>query len=79
MGTIIQNSGNSGNSNNCGKSYCDVSGSPCLSKNKTNQVSVSFFWSGPLVDGPKDPWPRVLSLPERFVGNSVVPPLIMIN
>ena len=23
--------------------------------------------SGPPVDGPKDPWPRVLSLPERFV------------
>ncbi len=25
--------------------------------------------SGPPVDGPKDPWPRVLSLPERFVGD----------
>ncbi len=22
-----------------------------------------------LMDGPKDPWPRVLSLPERFVGD----------
>ncbi len=27
--------------------------------------------SGPPVDGPKDPWPRVLSLPERFVGDPV--------
>ncbi len=25
--------------------------------------------SGPPVDGPKDPWPRVLSLPGRFVGD----------
>ncbi len=25
--------------------------------------------SGPLVDGPKDPWPGVLSLPGRFVGD----------
>ncbi len=25
--------------------------------------------SGPPVDGPKDSWPRVLSLPERFVGD----------
>ena len=25
--------------------------------------------SGPPVDGPKDPWPRVLSLPEQFVGD----------
>ncbi len=25
--------------------------------------------SGPPVDGPKDPWPHVLSLPERFVGD----------
>ncbi len=24
---------------------------------------------GPPVDGPKDPWPRVLSLPGRFVGD----------
>ncbi len=27
--------------------------------------------SGPPLDGPKDPWPRVLSLPERFVGDPV--------
>ena len=26
-----------------------------------------FVLSGPPVDGPKDPWPRVLSLPGRFV------------
>ncbi len=26
-------------------------------------------WSGPPVDGPKDPWLRVLSLPGRFVGD----------
>ena len=26
---------------------------------------------GPPVDGPKDPWPRVLSLPEWFVGDPV--------
>ncbi len=25
--------------------------------------------SDPPVDAPKDPWPRVLSLPERFVGD----------
>ncbi len=35
---------------------------PALVK-KANQMS------GPPVDGPKDPWPRVLSLPERFVGD----------
>ncbi len=60
--------------------YCDVPGSPCLSKNKANQVCNSFFlvnsagWrlprrSGPPVDGPKDLWSRVLSPPGRFVGD----------
>ena len=29
--------------------------------------------SGPPVDGPKDPWPCVLSLPGRFVGDSAPP------
>ena len=29
----------------------------------------SFKIFGPPVDGPKDPWPCVLSLPERFVGD----------
>ncbi len=29
--------------------------------------------SGPPVDGPKDPWPRVLSLPKRFVGDPDLP------
>ncbi len=27
------------------------------------------YRSGPPVDGPNDPWPRVLSLPGRFVGD----------
>ncbi len=31
--------------------------------------SLSIVRSGPPVDGPKDPWPHVLSLPERFVGD----------
>ncbi len=42
--------------------YCDVTGSPCLSKKgESNMRFVPF----------KDPWPRVLSLPERFVGDPV--------
>ncbi len=48
---------------------------PVLVK-KANQMCGSFLFkflsrwlSGPPVDGPKDPWPRVLSLPERFVGD----------
>ncbi len=42
---------------------------------KANQVCGSSFLnfclgrSGPPVDGPKDPWPRVLSLAGRFVGD----------
>ncbi len=37
-------------------------------------VSFNFFCLGsylacPPVDGLKDPWPRVLSLPERFGGD----------
>ncbi len=40
--------------------YCDVLGSPCLSE-KANHVCGSFLF--------KDPWPRVLLLPERFVGD----------
>ncbi len=49
-------------------------GSPCLSKKGESNVRfVPFkkFYLGdyPPVDGPKDPWPRVLSLPERFVGD----------
>ena len=40
---------------------------------KANQVCGSFLLnylsrSGPPVAGPKDPWPRVLLLPERFDG-----------
>ncbi len=57
-----------GNQGKCGKSvehnqkpvpdksrkvYCDMPGSPCLSKKGES----------------KDPWPRVLSLPERFIGD----------
>ena len=56
--------------------YCDVQGSPCLSKKGESNVRLfnSAGWrlpcrSGPPVDGPKDPWPCVLSLPERFVGD----------
>ncbi len=47
---------------------------PVLVK-KANQMCGSFLFkificrSGPPVDRPKDPWPRVLSLPERFVGD----------
>ncbi len=61
--------------------YCDVPGSPCLSKKRRIKCAVRSFkfflcrWlsslSGSPVDGPKDPWPRVLSLPERFVGEPV--------
>ncbi len=45
-----------------------------VKKGESNVWFVPFkIWrlpcrSGPPVDGPKDPWPRVLSLPERFVG-----------
>ncbi len=56
--------------------YCDVPGSFCLSKKGESDVRfVSFlnFLSGPPVDGPKDPWPRVLLLPERFVGDPASP------
>ncbi len=62
--------------------YCDVPGSSCLSKkgeSRVRFVSSSFFnfclgsylacRSGPPVDGPKDLWPRVLSLPGGFVGD----------
>ncbi len=45
---------------------------PVLVKSKANQVR-SFkrlpCRSCPPVDGPKDPWPRVLSLPRWFVGD----------
>ncbi len=45
---------------------------PALVK-KVNQMCGSFLFffqfSGPPVDRPKDPWPCVLSLPERFVGD----------
>ena len=36
-------------------------------------VPFKIFCLGgyPPVDGPKDPWPRVLSLPEWFVGDPV--------
>ncbi len=55
--------------------YCDVPGSSCLSKNgESNKLFVPFkifYLGGPPVDGPKDPWPLVLSLPERFVGDPV--------
>ena len=30
---------------------------------------LGSYLAAPPVDGPKDPWPRVLSLLERFVGN----------
>ncbi len=43
--------------------YCDVPGSPCLSKKGESSV-----WFVSFVDGPKDPWPCVLSLPECFFG-----------
>ena len=48
------------------------------SKIKANQVCDSCFFfnfclggylTGPPVDGPKDPWPHVLSLPGRFIGD----------
>ena len=32
-------------------------------------VYLGGYLACPPVDGPKDPWPRVLSLPERFVGD----------
>ncbi len=47
--------------------YCDVPGSPFLSK--MGPVYGPFFFLkilgrfSPPVNGPKDPWPRVLSLP----------------
>ena len=49
--------------------YCDVPCSPCLSK--MGSVYGPFFFLkflgsirfSPPVNGPKDPWPRVLSLP----------------
>ena len=48
---------------NSGKQhYCDVPGSPCLSKKGQSNVRFvpfKFFY----------PWPRVLSPPERFVGD----------
>ncbi len=53
--------------------YCDVPSSPCLSKNKANQVCNSFFLDFcPPVDGPKDLWSRVLSPPGRFVGDNII-------
>ncbi len=39
---------------------------PVLVKIKRIKCAVHSF---PPVDGPKDPWPRVLSLPRRFVGD----------
>ncbi len=49
--------------------YCDVPGSPCLSKTVESNVRFVPFRSGPPVDGPKDPWHGVLPLPGRFVGD----------
>ncbi len=54
-------------------------GSPCLSKKGESNVwfvPFKIFYLGgylacPPVDGPKDPWPCVLSLPEWFVGDPV--------
>ena len=52
--------------------YCDVPGSPCPSKKGESNVwfvPFTFLYLGDylvcllLSDGPKDPWPRVLSLP----------------
>ena len=40
---------------------------PVLAKIRRSKCAVRPF--GPSVDGPKDPWPRVLSLPGRFVGD----------
>ncbi len=51
--------------------YCDVPGSPCLSKKGESNVRfVPFKFFYPPVDGPKDPWPCLLSLLERFVGDA---------
>ncbi len=55
-------------------------GSPCPSKIGRIKCAVHSFKifplggylpcrSGPPVDGPKDPWPHVLSLPGRFVAS----------
>ena len=41
----------------------------CLS----GYLTCLLLRSGPPVDGPKDPWPRVLSLPEWFVGDPASP------
>ncbi len=32
-------------------------------------LCLGGYLACPPVDGPKDPWPRVLSLPERFGGD----------
>ncbi len=42
---------------------------PVLVKKGESNVRFVSFRSGPPVDGPKDPWPRVLSLPGWFVGD----------
>ena len=40
-----------------------------LVKIRRIRCAIRSFRSGPPVDGPKDPWPRVLSLPGRFIGD----------
>ncbi len=52
--------------------YCDVPGSPCLSK--TGPVYGPFFFFSPPVNGPKDLWPSVLSLPGALGGLLETPP-----
>ena len=61
------------------QTYCDVPGSPCLSKMGSVYGPLFFlkFWV-PIarlvlsVNGPKDPWSRVLSLPGVGGGGSII-------
>ncbi len=45
--------------------YCDVPGSPCVSKNRVKCKVIFFILilnSSPTVNGTNDTWPRVMSL-----------------
>ncbi len=69
--------------------YCDVPGSPCPSKtgpvygpffflkclDSVIKLALSrYFNVCPPVNGPKDPWPHVLSLPGALSGLLETPP-----
>ncbi len=55
--------------NLCTQNIVTCQAHPVLVKIRRIKCAVRSFRSGPPVDEPKDPWPSVLPLPGRFVGD----------